>query len=220
MRYWDELPHAARTAFRIVVARTRDGDLTARGIFYAIGVLDADRTHMADLFDRVALVIHQLPKEAGASARRLLFGLRDEARLTSLFEDMFEEIEFAAKGREERITQRIADGTHSQDDVDWIRARAESLSDELLLEMNPFSGDESEAKELSRKVVRGRVPHTCHWTKRTIQPGERHLVIREVVEGEFLTTRHSVLAAYLDVVGQDPGLAGHLAPRPVNEEAA
>lgn len=70
----DELPRPARTAFRNAVGRARDGDLTTRAAFDALGVLDVDRTHTSELAERVAVAIRALPPEGAASARGILFG--------------------------------------------------------------------------------------------------------------------------------------------------
>jgi hypothetical protein len=214
MRYFDELPRPAQVAFRNAVGAVRSDEPQPRDTFACLGLKGFDLlVHYADLFERVAYELHKLEGDGPGVVARLLFGVESANEVIGFAAEIFDEVEYAAKGRQDRIVRRIADGTHSAADVAWIQAQADAASDELLLETRPFDGDQSEATELSRKVVRGRVPHTCHWTRRTIAPGERHVVIKEVVDWEFLTTRHSVLAAYLDVAGEDPGLASHLAPR-------
>lgn len=60
--------------------------------------------------------------------------------------------------------------------------------------------------------MRARKPWTCHWTRRPIKLGERHLAIVERYDGKVLTTRHSLLSVYLDVAGEDPAAAIELAP--------
>lgn len=222
MRYYDELPHKARIAFRNAVGAARDGQAEAIEAFAAIGlglpVVAA--THFADLFDKAAYGHGANISPATQQAAIYLFGEESVGVATSLCDDVHAETEHLAGAREIRICMRIADGTCTAADVEWIRARAEALSDDQILEMQPFAGDESDSKELLRRVVKGRKPHTCHWTRETIAPGERHLVIKEVCGGEFVETRHSLLAAYLDVRGEDPGLAAHLAPREPQEAAA
>ena len=222
MRYYDELPHKARTAFRNAVGAARDGQVEAIEAFATIGLglPVVSSTHFVDLFDKAAFRIGSRISPETQAAAVYLFSEESVGPATSLCDDVHTETEALAQGREIRVSMRIADGTCTAADIDWIRARAEALTDQQILEMQPFSGDESDSSELSRRVVRGRKPHTCHWTRETIAPGERHLVISEVCEGAFVQTRHSLLAAYLDVRGEDPGLAVHLAPREEQEAAA
>ena len=85
------------------------------------------------------------------------------------------------------------------------------MIDEDVLRMQPFDTDQIDARLISAKVVRGRRAHVCHWTGYAIPAGERHLVLREAVDGKILTTRHSLLAAYLDVVAGDGSIAELLA---------
>ena len=66
--------------------------------------------------------------------------------------------------------------------------------------------------ELWRKVVRGRKPWTCHYSRRPIRISERHLVICETRDGVMLETRHSLLAVYLMLEGHDPTLPAGFTP--------
>ena len=87
------------------------------------------------------------------------------------------------------------------------------MSDDEVLTANPFGDcDDDGARELRRQVVRARKPWICHWTRRPIAVGERHLAITERYEGAVATTRHSLLSVFLEGVGQDPALAAELAP--------
>ncbi|WP_375453482.1 hypothetical protein [uncultured Methylobacterium sp.] len=220
MRYYDELTHAARTTFRIKATTCKVGSREEEA-FAALGIKGLDiLVALPDLFDRVAYALQGLEGEGPSAVAMTLFGVDNLREVLSLATDVFDETEYLHKGREDRIKVRIAAGTHTPADVDLIKARAVEMSDEVMLDINPFDGDETETKVLSRDVVRGRVAHTCHWSRLTIPPGERHLVIKEVAEGKFVTTRHSMLAVYLDTMGEDPGLAAHLAPKPIDEVAA
>ena len=86
--------------------------------------------------------------------------------------DVFEEIESQAACRLSRIVSRITYRRSSPADVEWLLARAEDMEDDLILTANPF-GDCSDdgARELWRKVVRGRKTWVCHWTRRRIGRG-------------------------------------------------
>ncbi|UYW31953.1 hypothetical protein [Methylorubrum extorquens] len=64
------------------------------------------------------------------------------------------------------------------------------LTDKMVLTANPFDGDQDGAVELRRQVVRARKSWVCHWTRRPIAVGERHLAITETYEGRMLMTRH------------------------------
>lgn len=218
MRYFDELPLEARANLRTAIGAWRDGEPAMTLAVRRLGVPeDMTLRTTGEIFDRM---IGEIAFGSSDSLVEVVFGKEQANRVFLLCEEIHEEQEVLVANRVRRICERIADGRHTSLDVSWLVAQAQTLQYQQILEMRPFDGDESEAKELSRAVVSGRKPHTCHWTKRTIAPGERHLVIKEVVNGEFLTTRHSLLAVYLDVVGEDPGLAAHLAPRPINEVAA
>ncbi|WP_279482293.1 hypothetical protein [Aureimonas sp. SK2] len=75
--------------------------------------------------------------------------------------------------------------------LDEIRRRAALLTDDELLSVEPFEGDDGDVRVLSSKVVRGRWEHRDHWSGMPIPKGELHVVRGEVCDGEFLTTRHS-----------------------------
>lgn len=60
--------------------------------------------------------------------------------------------------------------------------------------------------ELGRRIVTSDIPERDHWSCRIIQPGERHLLVRESLCGRVTETRHSSLSAYLHVACLD-GLA-------------
>lgn len=85
--------------------------------------------------------------------------------------------------------------------LDEIRRRASLLTDDELLSVEPFEGDDSDVRVLSSKVVRGRREHRDHWSAMPIPAGEPHVVRKELFEGEFLTTRHSRETLWMALAG-------------------
>ncbi|WP_438345794.1 hypothetical protein [Methylorubrum populi] len=94
-------------------------------------------------------------------------------------------------------------GSYDEADVDWLEIKAAGMTDAEILRMSPFDGEG--IVELSRRVVTCSTAVRDHWTRRVIEPGERHLVLRETLQGREHETRHSLLSAYLHVVCGDGG---------------
>jgi hypothetical protein len=113
------------------------------------------------------------------------------------------------KARCVRIVKRIKRGDFSELDVRWLEERAALMSDAQVLSMEPFEGER--VVEVERRVVRVTTPQTDHWTRREIPPGERHLLLRESLQGRVRETRHSLLSAFLHVVCGDGGATEFLA---------
>lgn len=214
MRYIDELPDGARVQFLAQREAAMHGDATAQALFTAL-----DGSYWgappADLFDAVALGIARDHRGAtlakAAIAIMALFG-EDMPDVVRLCAEVHEEIETQNANRLSRIVRRIYDHKASPADLAWLLVQAEAMSDDLILTANPFDGDQGDAVELRRQVVRARKAWVCHWTRRPIAVGERHLVINEAYDGKLLTTRHSLLSVYLEVAGEDPAAAIELAP--------
>jgi hypothetical protein len=80
-------------------------------------------------------------------------------------------------------------------------ALARMLHDDELLNFDPFSGDDSATTILDNRIVRGRREHVDQYTMLPIRKGERHRVLKEVDEGQFLTTRHNELTGWLSLHG-------------------
>ncbi|KOX59686.1 MULTISPECIES: hypothetical protein [unclassified Methylobacterium] len=110
--------------------------------------------------------------------------------------------------RRSRIVARIRRGDYSDLDIEWLEIRAAAMTDAEILRMSPFDGEG--IVELSRRVVTCSTAVRDHWTRRVIEPGERHLVLRESLMGRETETRHSELSAYLHVVCGDGGAAEFL----------
>jgi len=102
------------------------------------------------------------------------------------------------------LIDRLESGCASPEDIAAAAAMATFLADWEILNIDVFSGDESDVRVLSAKVVKGRTAHVDHYSQRPIPVGARHLVIREMCEGEFLTTRHSELSLWMLWQGYDP----------------
>lgn len=103
----------------------------------------------------------------------------------------------------DRIVKRIRRGDYSEDDVDWLEIKAAGMSDAQVLAMEPFDGEGIIV--IGRRVVTCSTAVRDHWTRRWIEPDERHLIVRESLEGREHQTRHSLLSAYLHVVCKDGG---------------
>lgn len=102
------------------------------------------------------------------------------------------------------LLERLENGEAAPVDIVLAKRHAEKLTDRDMLILEPFDGDESDVTVMDKRVVIGRKDYVCHWTGLPIKKGERHLVLREVCEGEFLTTRHSMLAIWMSNEGYDP----------------
>ncbi len=215
MRYIDELPDGARVQFLAQREAARQGDRAAQAFFTAL-----DGSYWgappADLFDAVAVGIGRGCRGADLARKAVavsaLFGEGHVAEVVRFCDDVFEEVETQNASRLSRIVRRINKHRASPADLEWLLVQAEAMSDDLILTASPFEGDQDGAVELRRQVVRARKPWVCHWTRRPIAVGERHLVINEAYDGKLLTTRHSLLSVYLDVAGEDPAAAIELAP--------
>ncbi|QDI82429.1 hypothetical protein E8E01_19405 [Methylorubrum populi] len=216
MCYIDELSPSARAQF-VAQGQSAIAGGAAVEAFRALGVEHLPTLGPEDTFDKVAGAIGQIIQPTEETAGRLvavatLFGEDEAPRVVELRQDLFEEIETLAMASLRRIVGRISDHRATDADLAWLLTEAETLTDEMVLMANPFDGDQGDAVELRRQVVRARKPWACHWTKRLIAVGERHLAITETYEGRMLTTRHSLLSVYLDVAGEDPAVAIELAP--------
>lgn len=111
--------------------------------------------------------------------------------------------------RRARIVARIRRGDYSEADIAWLEERAAAMSDAQIMETQPFEGER--VTEIRRRVVTATTPQTDHWTRRTIVPGERHLVLVEMLNGRERETRHSLLSSYLHVAAGDGGATEFLA---------
>ncbi|GLS45918.1 hypothetical protein [Methylobacterium brachythecii] len=215
MRYINELPANAITQFLAQREAAMCGDRTAQE---HLTVLDGAYwgAPSADLFDVLAVEIGRGRRGADGGRRTAaliaLFGEEDVPEVVRLCNDVFEEVETQNASRLSRIVRRINNHKSSPADLAWLLVQAEALTDDLILTASPFEGDQDGAEELRRQVVRARKPWVCHWTRRPITLGERHLAIVERYDGKVLTTRHSLLSVYLDVAGEDPAAAIELAP--------
>ena len=216
MRYIDELSNDARAQLLAQREAAMRGDRIAQG---HLTVLDGAYwgAPAADLFDAVAVGIGR--GRCGAEAARAaaaavaVFGEDEVAEALRLCGEVFEEIETQNANRLSRIMRRIAYRRSGAADIPWLLLQAERMTDDEILTAGPFGDcDDDGARELRRQVVRARKPWTCHWTRRPIAVGERHLAITERHEGAVATTRHSLLSVFLDVAGEDPGAAAELAP--------
>lgn len=217
MDYIDELRDDADLHFRDWLAGLCGGDPSARAAAWGLRQnLDGLRPEVA--FERVAQAIDQY-----ASNHKVLYAAAtcggiydDDDAIASALEMMA--VVVAERGmtdaeretrRRDRIVARIRVGSHDEDVIAWLEARAATMTDAQVLRMQPF--DEEPITELWRRVSVSREPQVDHWTRRVIYPGERHLVLRESLMGREHETRHSVLSAYLHVVCKDGGASEFLA---------
>lgn len=90
----------------------------------------------------------------------------------------------------------IEDGIASVTLIEWALRQARALKDDELFD-DIFGPDESDITPISDKIVRGRKAYQDQVTGLPIATGERHRVIKEVVEGKFLTTRHCELTIWM-----------------------
>ena len=225
-RYVDELSDTALANYGVWRDSLLRGDADALALAYTLaidvfvkdasGVCVRELLDASSMFGSLATGIYWIKDyEAklqaivsifgGAARRDVWFLIRDrveEPGMPEQFHDL--------KGR---ILCRVENGTHNAADLAWIEAAAaRQVTDDDMLQLDVFGGDEADTKELSRRVVRARREHKCHWTGLPIAVGERYLVIREVCEGDFVTTRHSVLAVWFAVYGDDIALSESLRP--------
>lgn len=145
----------------------------------------------------VALGVAAIPdRKAQEKALVAIFGSHCLRQVNDLFQAMGGD---PATFLQERILARVEWAQHNATDIAWLKAKAAAMVvDDDFMAMVPFEGDETEVTELERRVVRARREHTCYLTGLPIAVGERHLVLREVAEGRFTTTRHSGVAAWFE----------------------
>lgn len=205
--YADELPDEAWANALVWDTRVRSGDedavVLARDLHLGFdSPLGPDR--LDALLYGVALNLAAIPdRMAQEKAVAAIFGSHCLRQVHDLFKamggDPLVDDEARATFLQERILGRVEWAQHNATDIAWLKARAAAtVVDDDFLQMVPFQGDETEVTELERRVVRARREHTCYLTGLPIAVGERHLVLREVAEGAFTTTRHSAVAAWFE----------------------
>lgn len=217
MHYFDELRDGAGAHFEEWLRGLAAGDHSARAAAWGLR-LDLGGLAPAAAFERVAEAVDRY-----ASRHRVLYAAAtcggahdDEDAIESALSIMavavaergMTEAEREAR-RRTRIVARIREGSYDEGDVDWLEIRAAGMSDAEVLRMEPFDG--VGGIPLGRRVVTCSTPVTDHWTRRTIEPDERHLVFKESIMGRETETRHSLLSAYLHVVAGDGGATEFLA---------
>lgn len=217
MTYFDELRDGADTHFSEWLRGLAAGDPSARAAAWGLR-LSLDGLTPAAAFERVAEAVDRY-----ASPHRVLYGAATcggphddddaiESALTMMAlvvsERGMPEAEREARLRG-RIVERIRVGSYDEGDVRWLEERAAAMTDAEILQMDPWDGER--VTEISRRVVTATTPQRCHWTRRAIPAGERHLVLVETLRGREHETRHSMLSAYLHVVAADGGASEFLA---------
>ncbi|BAQ47665.1 hypothetical protein [Methylobacterium aquaticum] len=224
--YVDELPNTAWANYGVWRDSLLRGDTDAHALAYGLDahVFETDARgaripvlrNPPTLFEDLAVGIYRTADyEARLAAIVAIFGSSAQRDVWFLIKDCVEERDMPAEFHDlqGRILCRVESGTHNAADLAWIEAAAaRQVTDDDMLQLDVFGGDEADTKELSRRVVRARREHRCHWTGLPIAVGERHLVIREVCEGDFLVTRHSILAVWFAVYGDDIALSESLRP--------
>ncbi|WP_449409687.1 hypothetical protein [Methylobacterium komagatae] len=225
-RYVDELPDTALANFGVWRDSLLRGDADALALASSLctdvflkddfGARVPELRDASSMFESVATGIYRTADyDARLAAIVAIFGSAAKRDVWFLVRDYVDEtstpeLDHDLKGR---ILCRVENGTHNAADLAWIEAAAaRQVTDDDMLQLDVFGGDEAETRELSRRVVRARREHRCHWTGLPIAVGERHLVIREVCEGDFLVTRHSVLAVWFAVYADDIALSESLRP--------
>ncbi|MBE7196319.1 MAG: hypothetical protein INR70_00750 [Parafilimonas terrae] len=216
MTYFDELRDNAGTHFCEWLRALAAGEPSARAAVWGLG-LDLGGLSPAAAFEVVAEAV-----DKRASVHRVLYaaatcgGAHDdedaiESALTMMavvvFEKAMTEAEREARLRD-RIVARIREGSYDEADVAWLEIKAAMMTDAEVLRMEPFDGVGGLA--LGRRVVTCSTPVRNHWTRRVIEPDERHLVFRESIMGRETETRHSLLSTYLHVVCRDGGASEFL----------
>ncbi|MBB5758347.1 hypothetical protein HNR00_003067 [Methylorubrum rhodinum] len=217
MTYFDELRDGAGQHFEQWLRALAAGDHSARAAAWGLR-LDLGGLAPAAAFEVVAEAVDRY-----ASRHRVLYAAAtcggpydDEDAIESalgmmavvVFEKAMPEAEREAR-RRARIVARIREGSYDEGDVAWLEERAATMTNAEILAMKPF--DEAMEHEISRHVARASTPQTDHWTRRTIPPGERHLILREHLMGRENETRHSEISAYLHVIAGDGGASEFLA---------
>ncbi|MCJ2090348.1 hypothetical protein MKK88_30830 [Methylobacterium sp. E-005] len=206
-RYADELPNTAWANALVWDSRVRAGDEDALALARDLGLGSASLPgpdRIDALLYGVALgVAALLDGKAQEKAIVAVFGSHGMRDVHALFEaigdDPLVDDEARATFLQERILGRVEWGRHNDADVAWLQSKAAAVVvDDDFMGTVPFQGDETESTELERRVVRARREHTCYLTGLPIAAGERHLVLREVAEGQFTTTRHSAVAAWFE----------------------
>lgn len=225
-RYVDELPDTSWANYGVWRDSLLCGDTDALALAFTLctdvflrdefGVRKPELRDPAAMFGSLATGIYRSTDyEARLKAIVAIFGSSAQRDVWFLVKDCVEERDMPREFHDlqGRILCRVESGKHTAADLAWIEAAAaRQVTDDDMLQLDVFGGDEADTKELSRRVVRARREHKCHWTGLPIAVGERHLVIREACEGDFVTTRHSVLAVWFAVYGDDIALSESLRP--------
>ncbi len=217
MTYFDELRDGAAEHFKEWLRGLAAGDHSARAAAWGLR-LDLGGLDPAEAFERVAIAVdHHASRHRVLYAAACFGGAHDnedaiESALgimgVTVAERGMTEAEREARLRA-RIVARIREGSWNEDDIDFLEIRAAGMTDAEILKMEPFDGVGGIA--LGRRVVTCGTAVRDHWTRRWIEPDERHLIFRESLQGREHQTRHSLLSAYLHVVCQDGGATEFLA---------
>ena len=217
MTYFDELRDGASEHFCEWLRGLAAGDHSARAAAWGLR-LELGGLSPAVAFERVAEAVDRY-----ASRHRVLYAAAtcggahdDEDAIESALSIMA--VAVAERGMTEaerearlraRIVARIREGSWTEDDIDWLEIKAAAMSNAEVLAMEPFDGVGGIV--IGRRVVTASTPVRDHWTRRWIEPYERHLLFLESMQGREHQTRHSLLSAYLHVVCQDGGASEFLA---------
>lgn len=211
MTYFDELRDGAPEHFKEWLAALAAEDGYARAAAWGL------RLQLDGLTPAEALVRVAEGMERYAGPHRVLYaasvagGVYDDP---DAIESMLEVVEAILSDRRlseaereatrrDRIVARIREGSYDEADIEHLEVLAAGMSDAQVLAMDPFDGEG--IVEIGRRVVTCSTPVRDHWTRRWIDPGERHLVLREALQGRETETRHSLLSAFLHVVCGDGG---------------
>lgn len=206
MHYVSELRDGADRHFRDWLARLTAGDASARTTAWGLGVDLAGLTPEAALEALAGEFTAQGAFEQLLYASAIFGGPADDDDATDsavhVIYDMVDERGLSEGEREarlrDRIVKRIRLGSYDEADVEFLEVLAAGMSDAEILRMSPFDGEG--IVEIGRRVVTCSTAVRDHWTRRVIEPGERHLVLRESLMGRETETRHSELSAFLHVV--------------------
>lgn len=216
MTYFDELRDGASEHFQEWLRGLAAGESSARAAAWGLR-LDLGGLSPSEAFVRVAEAV-----DTYASRHRVLYAAAtcggpydDEDAIESALAIMA--VAVAERGMTEaerevrlrsRIVARIREGSWNEDDIDWLEIKAAAMTDAEVLKMDPFDGEGIIV--IGRRVVTCSTPVRDHWTRRWIEPDERHLLLMESLQGREHQTRHSLLSAYLHVVCRDGGAAEFL----------
>ncbi|GBU17020.1 MULTISPECIES: hypothetical protein [Methylobacterium] len=221
-RYIDELPDTAFANFGVWRDRLERGDREPHALAIEAGAnvfvphpdTGASLPEIlapSDLFETLAAGIEKLDFYSRREAIVAIFGSLAERDVGDIIRECVEEPDMPELFRDlqGRIIDRIESGHWNDADLGWIKLRAaEQVTDDDFLHMLPFDGGkEGDVRELARKVVRGRKDHVCHGTGLVIPAGEPHLLLRELIDGEFYATRHGRVSAWFEVYAEAPELA-------------